>query len=121
MARVIHFDFTAEDLQRAISFYEKAFGWKFKKWEGPMDYWLVTTGPEGEPGIDGGLSKRENGAGFTNTIGVSSVDEAAKKVIDAGGKVIRPKVAIPGAGYFALCEDTEGNQFGLMEDNPEAR
>ena len=121
MARVIHFDLEADDPERAIAFYERAFGWRFEKWQGPMEYWLVMTGPEDEPGIDGGLARRTDPpAGTVNTIGVPSVDEAVAQVEANGGKVIRPKSAIPGVGWLAYCQDTEGNGFGLMQDDPAA-
>jgi uncharacterized protein len=51
MPRVVHFEIHAGDTQRAISFYEKVFGWTFQKWEGPMRYWLVITGPDDERGL----------------------------------------------------------------------
>jgi len=35
----------------------------------------------------------------TNTIDVSSVDEFSKKITMEGGKIVRPKMAIPGIGY----------------------
>ncbi|KKM25017.1 hypothetical protein LCGC14_1599260, partial [marine sediment metagenome] len=54
MNRVIHFELNADDPQRAIEFYEKVFGWNTNKWEGEFDYWLVNTGEEDEPGINGG-------------------------------------------------------------------
>ena len=38
MARVVHFELPADDPERAIAFYEQAFGWKFEKWEGPLEY-----------------------------------------------------------------------------------
>ena len=59
MARVVHFEIHAENPERAIQFYQKSFGWEFQKWEGPMDYWLVMTGPKDQPGIDGGLVPRQ--------------------------------------------------------------
>jgi len=37
MARVVHFDISAENVERVIQFYESIFGWKFTKWEGPME------------------------------------------------------------------------------------
>ena len=87
-----------------------------------MEYWLVTTGPQEEPGIDGGLALRQGStAGFENTIGVDSVDEALARIEAQGGKVIRPKAAVPGVGWLAYCEDTEGNTFGLMQDDPSAQ
>ena len=114
MPRVIHFEITADQPERAVKFYSNVFGWKIQKWEGPMDYWLVYTG-EG-PGIDGGLMKRMNPSATTiNTIGVPSVDEYLAKIEKNGGKAVVPKAAIPGIGWFAYCQDTEGNVFGIMQ------
>jgi hypothetical protein len=117
--RVIHFEITADDPGRAVKFYEKVFGWKIDKW-GAMDYWLATTGPDNQPGINGAIMTRETQRTTVNTIDVSSVDEFAKKIVDAGGKVVTPKTAIPGVGYFAYCVDTEGNVFGIMENDTKA-
>ena len=120
MPRVIHFDIGADQPDRAIKFYSEVFGWKIKKWEGPMDYWLVSTG-EG-PGIDGGLAKRMSPSETTtNIIGVPSVDEYLAKIEKSGGKVVMPKTAIPGVGWFASCQDTEGNVFGIMQEDSSAR
>ncbi|WP_244432547.1 VOC family protein [Desulfocurvibacter africanus] len=52
-ARVIHFEIPARDPERANAFYSGVFGWDVRKWEGPEDYWLLTTGPDEEPGING--------------------------------------------------------------------
>jgi len=54
-SRVVHFELAADDPDRCAQFYAAAFGWKIEKWGGPTDYWLVTTGEPGEPGIDGGI------------------------------------------------------------------
>ena len=122
MLRVTHFEISVDDPERAIKFYTDAFGWKIKKWEGPMDYWLITTGPEDQPGIDGGLMKREHpGVSTTNTINVPSADEFISKITEAGGKIVAPKQSIPGVGYFAYCQDTEGNTFGIMEEDTSAK
>ena len=61
MPRVTHFEIVAEDIDKAIKFYEKVFGWKIEKWDGPIEYWMITTGKD-EPGIDGGLAIKEKGA-----------------------------------------------------------
>lgn len=122
MNRVVHFDISAEDPERAVKFYGDVFGWTAEKWEGPMEYWLVTTGPDDKPGINGGIAKRQKPSEtITNTIEVSSVDEFVEKIRQAGGNVVSPKMPIPGVGYFAMCQDTEGNPFGIMEDDPEAK
>jgi len=122
MPRVIHFDIRGEDSERAKGFYTDVFGWKFDKWEGPMDYWRITTGPDDEPGINGGFMKRERPEENTVfTIGVPSADEYAVKIEKAGGKILVPKNAIPGVGYIVTCLDSEGNVFGVMEDDPDAQ
>jgi predicted enzyme related to lactoylglutathione lyase len=118
MPRVIHFEINVDEPERAVKFYKDVFGWKVDKWEGPIEYWLITTGEKDEPGIDGALTRRMNPSATTiNTIEVPSVDDFISKVANAGGKVISPKQAIPGIGYFAYCQDTEGNVFGIMQED----
>ena len=115
-SRVIHFDLSADDPKRAVKFYRAVFNWKVNKWEGPEDYWLFQTGSEKEPGITGGIAKRIKPEDTTTAIfDVASVDDAIRKVVDAGGNVREEKRPIPGIGYFATCIDTEGNSFGVME------
>lgn len=46
MGRVIHFELPVSDPERAAVFYKAVFGWKFEKWPGPMEYWMVSTGSE---------------------------------------------------------------------------
>lgn len=121
MARVIHFEIPMNDPDRAVAFYQKVFGWKIDKWAGPMDYWMANTGDPNAPGINGGMMKRGNVQHTTNTLGVDSVDNAIAAVTKAGGKLVMPKTPIPGVGYFAYCEDTEGNLFGLMQADTNAK
>ena len=129
MPRVIHFEIPADDPQRASRFYGSVFGWQFNKWEGPQDYWLVSTGGDpGAPGaaaavgIDGGMMRRPHpGAGTVNTIDVPSVDEYVARIQAQGGTVVAPKMAVPGIGWLAYCQDPEGNTFGIMQSDAEAR
>ena len=120
MPRGIHFEIEADKPEQLAQFYEQVFGWKFEKWAGPMDYWMIMTG-ENEPGIDGGLLKRTETSQPVNTIGVSSIDEHLKKIEENKGTIIVPKKAIPGIGWTALFKDIEGNIFGLMEEDPTAK
>jgi predicted enzyme related to lactoylglutathione lyase len=57
---VVHFEIPADDITRAKAFYEKTFGWKIKPFPMPPghEYYGVTTRKKGEPGIDGGMMKR---------------------------------------------------------------
>ena len=128
MPRVIHFEIVADKPERAMKFYKEVFGWEFNKWNGPQDYWLVKTGEDNQPGINGGLTPKMNqqssdtgGGRVTNTIDVPSVDEFSKKISMGGGKVVQPKMAIPGIGYLAICQDTEGILFGIIENDRNAK
>jgi predicted enzyme related to lactoylglutathione lyase len=37
-----------------VAEFYKILGWKIQKWEGLVDYWLISTGENSEPGINGG-------------------------------------------------------------------
>jgi predicted enzyme related to lactoylglutathione lyase len=121
MSKVVHFEINVDNPQRAIKFYSSVFGWKIDKYGGSMDYWLVNAGAEGEPGINGAIMPRNGNLSTVNTIGVTSLEAALKAVEKAGGKVTQPKNTIPGIGYFAYCLDTEGNTFGILQPNMEAK
>jgi len=83
MSKVTHFELPADDPKRAIAFYEKVFGWIITKWEGPFDYWLVTTGSDDEPGINGAITPRMMPEQVTtDTIGVESLDDSLKKIVE---------------------------------------
>jgi len=121
MPRVVHFEIPAADPDEAVAFYQKVFGWQISKWEGPQDYWLIKTGEGEEAGIDGAITRKENLAATTNTVDVASVDESSQKVMEAGGKIVMPKMAVPGVGYLVYCADFDGNVFGMMQADPSAQ
>jgi predicted enzyme related to lactoylglutathione lyase len=121
MPRVIHFEIHADNPERAVRFYQTLLGWDFNKWDGPQDYWLITTGPQEQPGINGGLIRRQGPIdgqaviAYVCTVDVPSVDEYSRRATEAGGQVVVPKMAIPGVGWLVYCKDTEGNIFGMMQ------
>ncbi len=119
MNRVTHFEIIADDPERLHKFYSTVLGWRFEKWEGPMEYWMVYTG-EGA-GIDGGMSIRQPDSSTMNTIEIENLDATLVKITDNGGKILDPKRAIPGIGWFAVFMDTDENVFGLMQSDPEAK
>ena len=119
---VVHFEICIDDMESAASFYSNVFGWEIKRVEDGSDYWPIGVGEETEKGIPGGLSRRFDELNSTiNTIEVPSLDSYAKKITENGGKVLAPKVAIPGEGYVQYCHDLEGNTFGIMESDKSAQ
>ena len=113
MSRVVHFEIASDDPSKAVKFYSETFGWKFQKWDGPQEYWLISTGPEGQPGINGGLLRGQRPT--VNTIDVPDIDATLATVTSNGGKICMPKFAIAGVGQVAYCEDPEGNMFGVLQ------
>ena len=115
MPRVIWFEIPADDPGRAAKFYEKVFGWKVEKWDGPFDYWLINTGSDEEPGIHGAIMPREMGKMVRDTIGVNSYDDFAKKIEMEGGKMLSEKMEVPNMGFMGSFQDSEGNIFAIIE------
>jgi len=125
-SRPVHFEIHVDDPARAAKFYSELFGWQFTLWSG-QEYWVIKTGPDTEPGIDGGLVKRKGEqsgnkvSAYVCSMAVPSVDAAVEKAIELGGKNVVPKMPIPGVGWLAYCTDTEDNIFGVTENDPSAK
>jgi uncharacterized protein len=123
MGRVIHFEIHAEDTDRAEAFYTGLFGWTAERYGGPVDYRVLTTGPDGAPGINGAILARQgDGPGtsqpvnaFVCTIEVDSIDEAERAVAEAGGEQVVERMEVPGVGQLSYFKDTEGNLFGALQ------
>lgn len=118
--RPTHFEIPVDDPDRAEKFYSTCFGWNFNRYPGaPMYYGLATTG-DTNPGIDGALFQRSEGAATTLTMNVDSIEDSIATIEAEGGKVVTGKTPVPGMGYFATCEDTEGNKIGIFTTDPSA-
>ena len=125
MPRIVHFELSADDLDRAQKFYADLFGWTFNKWEGPNGfvYVMVNTGPDDQAGINGGLLQRAPGqpAGAVIMLElVDDIDDYAAKITAGGGSITVPKFPVPGVGYGTYFNDPEGNRFGLFQSDETA-
>ena len=132
MNRVVHFEIQADDLERAAKFYRAVFGWSIEKWPGiEQEYWMVMTADKDskEQGISGGMHKRVSKApskdfganAFVCVVDVEDFDSVAAKVLAAGGIVTQPKYALPGMAWVGYFLDTEGNTFGLFQEDKNAK
>jgi predicted enzyme related to lactoylglutathione lyase len=127
MSRPIHFEIHATNPQALIEFYTNLFGWTFNKWGG-AEYWVITTGPDTRPGINGGLLPRPGPApgpmaspnAFVITVDVENLDASLAKAQGAGALTCVPKMAVPGIGWLAYVKDPDGNIFGMMQMDPKA-
>ena len=93
-----------------------------------VEYWSITTGPDEQAGINGGLVKRRGPSPLAEqavnscvcTVQVASVDVSLAKNAELGGTVALPKMPIPGIGWLAYIKDLDGNIMGLMSPDPSA-
>lgn len=126
---VVHFEIYARDAEKLMKFYSSVFDWTFEAMPG-MDYHYVKTvdtdaqGMPAQPGINGGLVVRPAGfedPGWINYINVESLDPAVKRAQDLGAKVMKPRAAVPGMGWFAMLVDPQGNSFAMWQRDSEAK
>lgn len=111
------FEIYVTDIQRARTFYETILNTQLVEAEGssiPMAIFPY----DNMKGIGGSITYMEGckpGPGGTviylNVEG--DLDGVISRIPAAGGKVIRPRFAIPPHGFIAIFEDTEGNVVGL--------
>jgi predicted enzyme related to lactoylglutathione lyase len=120
--RVVHFEIHAADPDRAERFYRRVFGWEIRRWDGaPVDYRLVTTGGDDQPGINGAIVERRgrlDGKAVTAFVCTVEVDDLAAveaSVPEAGGEQVVDRQELENVGSFAYFKDTEGNIFGAMQ------
>jgi uncharacterized protein len=120
-ASIVWFEIPADNPERAKAFYGNLFGWKINPFPGSSDYWHIDTGA-GDDTPDGALKRRKHPQEpVVNYVSVDSVDKFADKIAKLGGKICMAKTAVPQMGYFAVCQDTEGNAFGIWETEPNAK
>lgn len=113
-----HLEMPADDLDRARRFYTEVFGWELGDVEGMPDYPLFSFGQI--DGAGGAIGKRGESAAerMRVYIDVDAIDPVLDRVRAMGGTVITPRTDIPGQGWFAVFNDTEGNELGLFENLP---
>jgi predicted enzyme related to lactoylglutathione lyase len=118
---VTHFEIYAEDLTGLAEFYRELFGWKIEKALG-VDYFRIQTGPPEAGGIRGGMLYRpiEGPRSWVHYVHVESLDETVERVQSLGGKLMRPKTAVPKTGWYAVVEDPDGNLFAVFQPDPTA-
>lgn len=127
---VVHFEMPAKDRKRVSDFYTNVFGWKMNQLGEEMGNYIVAHTAETDennmvktPGtINGGFwqTDEENVPPHV-VISVDDIQEAAKKVTEAGGKVLGGQKGdgtpddIPGIGLYSSFIDTEGNRVGMLQ------
>lgn len=119
---ITHVEIPAEDINRARKFYSGLFDWDSQLFE-EMNYLMFQSRNEdGSAMVSGGILPRQvENHPVTNYVNVEDIDTTAKKIEELGGKVVTPKTAVPGMGWFLHFVDTEGNLLALWKNDAEAK
>ncbi|HZB34919.1 MAG TPA: VOC family protein [Gaiellaceae bacterium] len=116
MTKIVHFEIPAQDTGRAKEFWGSLFGVQFQTYEGPVEYHMF----QNDDQTGGGIFPQQQGEkGLITYFGVEDIDAARAKVEELGGKA-EDKAPVPGMGWFARAEDTEGNEFSLWQSDENA-
>ena len=113
----VHVEIPASDTGAAKEFWSSLFGWQFQAYEGAPSEYLMTRFSE----TTGGAIYEADGdkRGTRVYFDVDDINTGIARVKELGGEAAEA-MAVPSMGWFATCTDTEGNDFGLWQTDPNA-
>ena len=114
--KLVHFEISAQDTERARKFYGDLFGWEFQSYPGPFEYHMTRTAEDQGGAIQ---AASDDGAGILVYYDVDDIRAGVARVRELGGEAEDPQ-PVPQMGWFARCADTEGNRIGLWQNDPSA-
>jgi uncharacterized protein len=116
--QMVHVEIPAGDTAKAREFWSSLFGWQFQAFEGSPSEYLMTRLSE----TSGGAIFQAEGSerGPRVYFDVDDINTGAARVKELGGESDDP-MPVPGMGWFATCTDSEGNKFGLWQNDPSAQ
>jgi len=125
MNKVVHFELPADNADRAKKFYKETFDWQIQDIP-EMNYTILRTVqvddkmmPKESGAINGGMFLRKDSDNSVNgpsfAVEVEDIDEAVKKIRNAGGLIIKEKMPVGDMGFIAYFKDTEGNILSVWQ------
>jgi predicted enzyme related to lactoylglutathione lyase len=113
--RIVHIEIPAgADTTRARDFWGSLFEWRFVEVPGaPAEYFHTRINEDQGVAVSAIEPERR---GIRPYFEVESIDATIVRIAELRGEVYE-KMAVPGSGWFALCRDPHGNQFGLWQSD----
>ena len=111
--KINYVEFPARDIKATKVFFEDVFGWSFEDFG--ADYTAFS-----DEGLDGGFFASERVASTEKGSALiifysEQLEITESKIINAGGKIIRPIFSFPGGRRFHFTEPS-GNEFAVWSD-----
>jgi predicted enzyme related to lactoylglutathione lyase len=116
VSKIVHFEVPADDAARAKDFWGSLFGLEFQSYDGPVEYHMF----QNDDQTGGAVYPRQEGEkGLITYFNVDDIDAARQRIQELGGNA-DDKAPVPGMGWYARAEDTEGNSFSLWQTDANA-
>ncbi len=116
-----HVEWRTRDRDRLKSFYGSVFDWSFKDEMGGS-YTMVDFGAKD---MAGGLfpipPEQQMPTGICNYVTVEDLAPYEDKIRASGGNIMMSGQEVPGAGWFSLFSDPDGNFLGLWKSVPKPK
>lgn len=116
--QMVHLEIPAGDTAKAREFWSGLFGWEFQEYPGSPTEYHMTRFSE----TTGGAIYTPDPAGKRGTrvyFDVDDIGAGRARVGELGGEA-GDAMPVPSMGWFAICKDSEGNEFGLWQTDPNA-
>ena len=112
----VHFEIPADDTAKGREFWGSLFGWKFESYPGPSEYHMTRISDQAGAAI---TNMEPGKRGIRPYFDVDDINDGVALVRKLGGEAGEPG-PVPKMGWFAVCTDTVGNDFGLWQNDTSA-
>jgi predicted enzyme related to lactoylglutathione lyase len=110
--QMVHVEIPAGDTGKAREFWGGLFGWEFQEFPGGPTEYHMTQLSESTGGAVYGADGDKRGTRVY--FDVDDINAGRSRVSELGGDA-GEAMPVPAMGWFAICTDTEGNEFGLWQ------
>ena len=114
--QIVHLELPTDDTGKAQEFWGSLFGWQFQAYPGPSEYHMTRIADQQGAAI---TNMEPGKKGTRPYFDVDDINAGAARVKELGGEAGDP-MPVPSMGWFAVCKDPHGNDFGLWQNDGSA-
>ena len=115
--QMVHFEIPASDTAKARAFWGGLFGWEFQEYPGsPTEYHMARVDDSSGAAVYAADGDRR---GTRVYFDVDDIHAGIARVNELGGEA-GDAIPVPTMGWFSMCKDCEGNEFGIWQSDPNA-
>jgi predicted enzyme related to lactoylglutathione lyase len=114
--QLVHYEIPTDDTAKSREFWSSLFGWQFESFPGGAEYHTAQLGDQMGVAISGMEPGKRGARAYFD---VEDINAGIARVRELGGDAGEPS-PVPSMGWFALCNDGDGNEFGLWQTDPSA-